>query len=441
MSSVQLECRAPQFSLVIPTRDRPDLVVHCLACISQQTFNTFEIILSDNGSTPLSRDVYSAYLDDPRFRYVRPDQEMNMSDHWEFAVTFARGQYVTVLSEKFMLRPDALEVLADVVNLHHPDIVTWQFERFEVSGTDLSVGHYHPLMKPSAARFYNPEDELRRRFSFATPVFSRSLRHKNSYGKLYSGCVRRDILENVRNNFGRIFYPYNPDFTSMIGILNEAATAIDLGQSLMIVVFADGFSTGDSTKVSLVSTVKYFESYKESFDDFSKHSLFESCWIGHNNIIAFDYEQIKNKAIKGPIRKIEIDKVNLFSWMLRDLSYIQDFGNFDKAEIEKNYDFHRLSFDDVQQHKIASNLNALQNEMPCPYEIFHSGLTKLEVMPTNISPSLLASMHWKEGVAPPRKNVLLEGEGIDKAIEFFYKYSTESLGLLGINHKLARIEE
>ncbi|MBU1312329.1 MAG: glycosyltransferase [Gammaproteobacteria bacterium] len=434
VSSIQLKYIEPCFSLVIPTRDRPDLVVRCLEFIRRQTYNSFEIILSDNGSVPLSKEIYSTLLDDHRFRYVRPEQEMNMADHWEFAVSFATGDYVSVLSEKFMLRPDALSVLADLVKLHHPGIMTWQFERFEVSGNDVSVGHYHPLMKPSFARFYSPAEELRRRFSFETPVFSRTLRHMNSYGKLYSGCVRRDIIENVRKNFGRVFYPYNPDFTSMIGILNESDSAIDVGQSLMIVVFADGFSTGDSTKISLAATAQYFENYQETFEDFSTHSLFEKCWVGHNNIIAFDYQQLKNKSMKGPIKHLEIDKVNLFSWMLRDLSFVQDFGDFDKTEIERNYQFHQSNFDVLQKNKINSNLASLQNEMPCPYEIFHSGLTKIESMPANISPSLLAIMHWKEGVAPPRKNVLLDGQGIEKAMDFFYKYSVASLSLLGVSH-------
>jgi glycosyltransferase involved in cell wall biosynthesis len=441
MSSVQLGDREPQFSLVIPTRDRPGLVVHCLACIRRQAFSSYEIILSDNGSNPLSKEIYSNYLDDARFKYIRPDHEMNMTEHWEFAVSFARGQYVTILSEKFMLRPDALSVLADLVNLHHPDIITWQFERFEVNGNDLSVGHYHPLMKPSAAKFYNPKDELRRRFNFVTPVFSRTLRHKNSYGKIYSGCVRRDILINVHQHFGRIFYPYNPDFTSMVGILNESDTAIDVGQSLMMVVFADGFSNGDSTKASLAATVAYFESYQESFEVFSKHVLFEGCWIGHNNLIAFDYEQLKSKSIKGPIKNIEIDKVNLFSWMLRDLSHVQDFGDFSKAEIEKIYRFHLDNFDIQQQERIKYNLNTLRNELPCPYEIFHSGLQKLDVMPAHISPSLLANMHWKDGVAPPRKNVLAEGQGIESAIDFFYNYTLESLKLLNVSLQFVENEE
>lgn len=435
MVAGQIDGGGPAFSLVIPTRDRADLVVQCLAFIGKQVFKDYEIILSDNGSFPLAKDIYSSYSDDPRFKYVRPDHEMNMADHWEFAVSFARGEYVTVLSEKFMLRPDALSVLAELIGTHHPDIITWQFERFEVDGSDLSVGHYHPLMKPCAPRLYSPIDELNRRFSFDTPVFSRTLRHKNSYGKLYSGCVRRNILEKVKLQFNRIFPPYNPDFTSMVGILNEAQTAIDVGQSLMIVVFANGFSTGDSTKVSLVSTVNYFKKYQESFDEFKNHTLFDGCWVGHNNIIAFDYQELKNKSIAGPIQDIDIDRVNLFSWMLRDLSYIQDFGDFNKAEIEKTYHFHLDSFDSKQQEKIKYNLNFLQNEPPCPYEIFHSGLRKLDALPADISPSSLARMHWIEGVAPPRKNVLAEGEGIESAIDFFYHYTVESLKLLNLSLK------
>lgn len=422
--------KKPLFSLVIPTRNRALLVRYCLACIAQQDFDNFEVILSDNGSTELCHTEFSPYAVDRRFRYVCPPHEMNMSDHWEFALSFATGKYVTIVSEKFMFRPDALSVLAKIIAQNKPDLLTWQFERYEVTGDDFENGHYHPLMKPVASSFYDPESELKRRFSFATPSFYRPHRHKNSYGKIYSGCVSNEVLKKVRSHFGRVFSPYIPDFSSMAAILNESSSAIDVGQSLMMVVFADNISNGDATKISLAQMESYFASYGEDAGIFSKHTLFEGCWVGHNSFIAYDYEQIKRKAIYGHLLTTEIDKVNLLSWMLADFDEVKDFSHFDKIKLETTLMAHKYGFSVSQQLMIDRNLEMLRNAGPCPYEIYHSGLDKLQSMPSEMTPEALAKYHWLDKTAPPRKNVLQKGQGIPEAVQYFYHYNLASIRLL-----------
>ncbi|WP_233008736.1 glycosyltransferase family 2 protein [Rheinheimera faecalis] len=431
--------KKPLFSLVLPTRNRALLVQHCLACIAQQDFENFEVILSDNGSTELCENEFSAYAVDRRFRYVRPPHDMNMSDHWEFALSFATGTYITIVSEKFMFRPDALSVLAKVIAKNEPDLLTWQFERYEVVGDDFDNGHYHPLMKPVASSFYDPMLELKRRFSFATPSFYRPLRHKNSYGKIYSGCVRNEVLDRVRSHFGRVFSPYIPDFSSMAAILNESSSAIDVGQSLMMVVFADNISNGDATKISLAQMENYFASYGEDADIFSRHTLFEGCWVGHNSFIAYDYDRIKIKARYGHLVTTEIDKVNLLSWMLADFYEVKDFGHFDKSQLEKILMAHKYGFSAREQLMIDRNLEMLKNAEPCPYEIYHSGLDKLQSMPADMTPRTLARYHWLDKTAPPRKNVLQRGEGIPEAVQYFYHYNLASIRLLeGSAEKMAQ---
>ncbi|EGM78238.1 glycosyl transferase [Rheinheimera sp. A13L] len=424
----------PLFSLVIPTRNRAELVGYCLACIAQQDFYSFQVILSDNGSHDgLCDKQFAAYSGDPRFKYVRPPREMNMSEHWEFAVSQATGDYVAILSEKFMLRPDALAVLSKLIDKYRPELLTWQFERFEVQGNDVSKGHYHPLMKPVVPSFYDPAAELKRRFSFETPSFYRPLRHKNSYGKMYSGCVKRSVLSKVKSHFGQVFPAYNPDFTSMVGILNECQSAMDVGQSLMMVVFAEGISNGDATKVSLNTVEVFLKTYNESVGYYANQGLFKGCWVGHNNCIAIDYLRMKQNARYGPLVHTQLNSVNLLSWMISDFYDVSDFGSFDKELLE----CHLLGYKDQlslkQQERIDANLKMKYTAGPCSYEIFHAGLTKMDDMPERLSAADMANMHWVEFNAPPRKNVLSSGENILDAVNYFYLYSVASCALLKLS--------
>ncbi|GHG69265.1 hypothetical protein GCM10010919_19080 [Alishewanella longhuensis] len=428
----------PFISLVIPTRNRPELVEYCLACIAAQTCTDFEVILSDNGTDRLCEQQFQLYRHDKRFKYVRPSADLNMCDHWQFAVSFAQGEYVTILSEKFMLRPDAVLLLSQMAKQYQADIFSWQFERYEANGNDISKGHYHPLMKPVAPSYYSTVDELKRRLNFATPTFCRQFRHKTSYGKMYSGCVKRSVLLRAQAHFGSVFQPYSPDYTSMIALLNESELAIDVGQSLMVVVFGSQISTGEATKSSVQVAVDYCSEYKHIIEDFTQRTLFDGAWVGHNSFIAYDYHLMCKQATYGPLSEQSVNRANLLSWLMTDINDISDWGNYDESAFKAAIDFHLSQFEPAEQTEILRRAKEFEHNKPCSREIYHSGLAKLIDMPPNLTAEALAQMHWCDGIAPARKNVLNQDEGILAAVDYCYRYNASSCKLLNI--KLSSIE-
>jgi hypothetical protein len=97
----------PKFSILIPTRDRPELLRFALESAKRQTWEDFEVIVSDNSVAKPARAVFDEYAD-ARFRYVRPPGQVSMADNWEFASLQARGEHVTVLIDKTVLLPSTL---------------------------------------------------------------------------------------------------------------------------------------------------------------------------------------------------------------------------------------------------------------------------------------------------------------------------------------------
>src|SRR5712691_2899674 len=84
----------------------------------RQDFDDFNVLLSDNSSPQHSNQVRQIVesLGDPRVRYIRPPSEMNMGDHWEFAIPQADGDYIGVLTDRMIFRKDALSLLASAMN-------------------------------------------------------------------------------------------------------------------------------------------------------------------------------------------------------------------------------------------------------------------------------------------------------------------------------------
>jgi glycosyltransferase involved in cell wall biosynthesis len=99
------------FSVVIPTYNRSNLFPLAVRSILNQTYDDFEVVVSDNCSTDDTQAVASQFKD-PRVRYVRTPRHMVIADSWEFGRTQARGQLILMLSDDDAMVSCALERFA-----------------------------------------------------------------------------------------------------------------------------------------------------------------------------------------------------------------------------------------------------------------------------------------------------------------------------------------
>jgi len=423
----------PFISIILPTRDRSSLVPIVLTFIQQQSYTNFEVIISDNGTSDLCHDVVKPFLSDTRFRYKRAPFSMDMCTHWDFAIEDARGDYLTIFCEKFMLRPDALAWIAKEVSQSQPDVLTWQFDIFdanEQTSDNQLLGYYHPLVKPGHSFHYSASDELARRFSFAYPIFSRCHRNKDSYGKIYSGCVSSQIIHRVKQKFGRVFHPFSPDFTSMVAILNESHTCVDINQSLMMLLNLDGTSNGEKTRVSLAASMRFFESFGIELTQYFSSLPIENYWIGHNVMVANDFVTIQEKAVGGVVKKLTLNKSALAYWAKKDAENILDWNGHEPSFFSRQLAPYLDGLTEADKQQLAHSTTL--KDTPNVNEIYHSGLTKIGHFKPNTSAIELANIHWHEGKAPPRKNVVNESTSLVEAVRYLYDYNKESCRLLKI---------
>jgi glycosyltransferase involved in cell wall biosynthesis len=95
----------PQFSILIPTRDRPVTFRHALDSVVSQT-GSFEIVVADNCSSPAVKLIAEEYANRcPNIKYLRSDTILPMSENWENGLRHCEGEYVTVLGDDDALLP------------------------------------------------------------------------------------------------------------------------------------------------------------------------------------------------------------------------------------------------------------------------------------------------------------------------------------------------
>jgi len=110
-----LSDRSPLISIIIPTRDRIDLLRQCISTIlDRTTYANYEIVVMDNQSEESASLVYLAgFAGHARVRVQRHDQPFNFSIINNEAVRACRGELVCLLNNDIeVITPDWLEELA-----------------------------------------------------------------------------------------------------------------------------------------------------------------------------------------------------------------------------------------------------------------------------------------------------------------------------------------
>ena len=116
----------PFFSILLPTKNRSEIVAGAVESALAQGFRDFELVVSDNDdSETATRDVIGRFTD-PRVRYLRTSGKLPMHENWENALRAARGRFVLILEDKMRLVGNALETLHQLATEHGEVVMSYE---------------------------------------------------------------------------------------------------------------------------------------------------------------------------------------------------------------------------------------------------------------------------------------------------------------------------
>ena len=105
-----------KFTIIIPTRDRADVLKYSLASATAQNYKNLEIIVSDNASIDNTYEVVSqAQTNDTRVKYINTGERLSMSHNWEFALNHVSEGWVTILGDDDAILSGALLKVARII--------------------------------------------------------------------------------------------------------------------------------------------------------------------------------------------------------------------------------------------------------------------------------------------------------------------------------------
>lgn len=98
----------PSISVIMPTYNRAHLIGRAIGSVLQQTFDDFELIVVDDGSTDNTEEVIRAF-DDDRIVYIRCDENRGNAAARNVGLRKARGKYITFLDSDDEFMPGLLD--------------------------------------------------------------------------------------------------------------------------------------------------------------------------------------------------------------------------------------------------------------------------------------------------------------------------------------------
>ena len=316
-----------KFTLIIPTKNRRETAIKAVKSGTMSRYDDIEIIVTD-GSDDDSLGKEIKKLKDPRIKYFHHAKSLSMKNNWEFGVSKATGDYVSIIGDDDALMPDGLLFAERIIKKSGTPVLytaapTYKWPDYSF----LNRRNLITLNLPTTViKVSDPKEELRRNYEF-----------KGRCGTgpgIYQGLVQREFLNELKSKRGFYFKDENPDFDSGFCTLLYAKVISKQPTQYSYQAIARQVIQGLSVIERYVS---------EGFSEFlteSTSSREDILWSELDKLICVEVSLISalrrflpevNKVLPG--KKIKLNKQNIFDLLAKGISQGYESSTF-KYEVK-----------------------------------------------------------------------------------------------------------
>ena len=129
----------PLVSILLPVRNGEPYLREAIQSVLDQTYNNWELLISENRSEDSSGDTIRSFADS-RIKVFRQEQSLSMPENWDFVLQRASGMYWMVLGADDILEKDHLQTRVEF-HAAHPSLVisSSPFTEIDSTGRALAV--------------------------------------------------------------------------------------------------------------------------------------------------------------------------------------------------------------------------------------------------------------------------------------------------------------
>jgi glycosyltransferase involved in cell wall biosynthesis len=224
-----------KISVLLPTRDRLDLLRQAVASVTRLEDTDCEIVVSDNCSTG-DVEGYVASLGNASVRYVRTPEVLSVTENWNNALAHSTGDYVIMLGDDdALLGGYFTRTRRLIVDFENPQVIYHSALLYSYPG--VTPGMPEGLLRPYGyARFLrDAERPVRLPAKEARRLVRQAANFRFSYGlNMQFVTISRGIVEELAGD-GDFFHPPFPDYYAMNYLFARADSIVAEPHPLVVI--------------------------------------------------------------------------------------------------------------------------------------------------------------------------------------------------------------
>ena len=228
----------PKITVVIPTRERCDVLQRSLRTVTSQDYDNLEIIVSDNYSCDGTEEAVRA-IQDSRVKYVNTGKRLSMSHNWEFAISHVADGWVTVIGDDDALLQNALTSVAEIIKSTGTQAIRARV--CEYVWPSLTGTGFGTLSIPLTTGYEVRDSKL-----WLGKVMSGVARYPELPMLYNGGFICTALLTEIKRRTGALYKSLTPDVYSALSIASVVERYVHSSEPLAI-NGASKYSTGTSS--------------------------------------------------------------------------------------------------------------------------------------------------------------------------------------------------
>ena len=189
-----------KYSIIIPTRNKSYYLPYAIQSVLNSDRKDIELIVSNNFSTDETQQILSRF-NDQRLKIITPGVALPMAGHYEFAISKAKGEWITILGDDDAVMPYIFDSLDKYIKQYPGnDIISSSRAYYTWEGCEERYGNGVLFYE---ARF---KSQLRSTRKDLISVL-KGLRSCFDMPQIYTTCiVKRSLYEEIKTKSGGFFY-------------------------------------------------------------------------------------------------------------------------------------------------------------------------------------------------------------------------------------------
>ncbi|HXC45167.1 MAG TPA: glycosyltransferase [Solirubrobacteraceae bacterium] len=193
-----------KLTILIPSRNRPELARRTVASLLAQEVAGVSIVVSDNSTDERAREELArACAGADGVEYIRPPEDLAMTDHWNWAFERLDERYraplVTMVTDRMVMRPGSLSRLIELCDANPGRVLSYNHDAVDDTETPVRM---------------RLEDRSGRVFELDSAHVLARCSHMYFHPcipRVMNCILPRSVLQDVKSRYGDLFASISPD--------------------------------------------------------------------------------------------------------------------------------------------------------------------------------------------------------------------------------------